>query len=74
LWYELTPLVKPQRVRCQLDEVIEKPCNDLPASHQRKCDCAWLRWRNGYVSHLEIGDEVTTHAECVQPLYSVKLS
>jgi hypothetical protein len=49
-------------------EAIEKPCSDLLASHQRKCDCAWPAWRNGDVSHLETGDEITTHGECVQPL------
>jgi hypothetical protein len=39
-----------------------------------KCDCAWSTWWNGDVSHLEIGDEITTNGECVQPLQSVKLS
>jgi hypothetical protein len=44
------------------------PCSDLLASHQRKCEYAWLVWQNGGVSHLETGDEITTHGECVQPL------
>jgi hypothetical protein len=44
------------------------PCSDLLASHQRKCEYAWLVWQNGDVSHLETGDEITTHGECVQPL------
>jgi hypothetical protein len=26
---ELTPLVKPQRVRYKLEKVIEKPCSDI---------------------------------------------
>jgi hypothetical protein len=55
-------------------ETIEKPCSDLLASHQRKCEYAWSAWRNEDVSHLETGDEITTHRECVQPLQSVKLS
>jgi hypothetical protein len=61
VWLEPTPLVKPKRVRCKLGETIEKPCS------------AWLAWRNGDVSHMETGDEITTHGECVQPLQSVKL-
>jgi hypothetical protein len=64
----LTHPMKPQRVRCKLDEATKKPCSDLLASHQRECDCAWPAWQNGDVSHLEIGDEITTHGECVQPL------
>jgi hypothetical protein len=47
--------------------------SDLPTSHQRKCEYAWPMWRNGDVSHLEMGDKITTHGECVQPLQSVKL-
>jgi hypothetical protein len=65
--------VKPQRVCYKLDEAIEKPCSNLLASHQRKCECAWPAWRNGDVGHLETGDEITTHGECVQPLQSVKM-
>jgi hypothetical protein len=55
-------------------ETIEKPCSDLLASHQRKCECAWLAWWNGDVSHMEIGDVITTNGECVEPLQSLKLS
>jgi hypothetical protein len=58
----------------KLGEAIEKSCSDLLASHPRKCECAWPAWQNGDISHLEIGDEITTHGECVQPLQSVKLS
>jgi hypothetical protein len=65
--------VKPQWVHNKLDETIEKPYSDLLASHQRKCEYAWPAWQNGDVSHLETGDEITTHGECVQPLHSVKL-
>jgi hypothetical protein len=57
----LTPAVKPQWVRYRLDETIEKPCSDLLASHQRKCEYASPAWQNGDVSRLEIGDEITTH-------------
>jgi hypothetical protein len=49
------------------------PCSDLLASHQRKCEYAWPTWQNGDVSHLETGDETTTHGECVQPLQTIKL-
>jgi hypothetical protein len=66
--FGVTPPVKPQRVRYKLEEAIEKPCSDLMASQQRKCDCAWPPWWNGDVSHLETCDEITTHGECVQPL------
>jgi hypothetical protein len=58
----------------KLGEAIEKPCSDLLGSDQRKCDCSWPAWWTGDVSHLETGDEITTHGECVQPLQSVKLS
>jgi hypothetical protein len=64
----LTLAVKPQWVRYKLDETIEKPYSDLLVSHQRKCEYAWPAWQNGNVSHLEAGDEITTHGECVQPL------
>jgi hypothetical protein len=60
----LTLVVKPQWVCYNLVE----------SSHQRKCEYVWLSWQNGDVSHLETSDEITTHEECVQPLYSVKLS
>jgi hypothetical protein len=60
--------MKPQWICCKLEETIEQPCSDLLASHQMKCDCAWLAWRNGDVSHLETGDEITSHGECVQYL------
>jgi hypothetical protein len=70
----LTLMVKPEWVHYKLVETIEKPCSDFLASHQRKCESAWPLWRNGDVSHLQIGDEITTHGECVQPLQSVKLS
>jgi hypothetical protein len=66
--------MKPQRVHCILEEAIKKPCSDLLASHQRKCECAWPTWQNEDVSHLETDDEITTHGQCVQPLQSVKLS
>jgi hypothetical protein len=33
----LTLVVKPQWVRYKLEEVIEMPCSDLLAIHQRKC-------------------------------------
>jgi hypothetical protein len=65
--------VKPQWIHNKLDETIEKPYSDLLVSHQRKCEYAWPAWQNGDVSHLETGDEITTHGECVQPLHSVKL-
>jgi hypothetical protein len=52
----------------ELRETIEKPCSDLLASHQRNCDSIWPAWQNGDVSHLETGDEITTHGEFVQPL------
>jgi hypothetical protein len=42
-------------------------------SQQRKCEYAWPTRQNGDVSHLETGDEITTHGECVQPLQSIKL-
>jgi hypothetical protein len=45
----LTLVVKPQWVRYKLDETIEKPCIDLLASHQRKCEYVWPAWQNGYV-------------------------
>jgi hypothetical protein len=70
----LTMVVKPQWVHYKLGETIEKACSDILASHQRKCECAWPAWEKGDVSHLETGDEITTHGECVQPLQSVKLS
>jgi hypothetical protein len=70
----LTLVVKPQWVCYKLEEAIEIPCSDLLASHQRKCECACPAWRNGDVSHLQTGDEITTHGECVQYLLSVKLS
>jgi hypothetical protein len=69
----LTLTVKPQWVCYKLVETIEKPCTDLLASHQRTCEYAWLAWQNGDVSHLETGDEITTHGEYVQPPQSVKL-
>jgi hypothetical protein len=65
--------VKPHWVRFKPGETIEKPCRDLLASHQWKCDCGWPAWRNGDLSHLETSDEITTHGECVQSLQSVKL-
>jgi hypothetical protein len=34
----------------------------------------WPIWQNGDVSHVEIGDEIITHKECVEPLQCVKLS
>jgi hypothetical protein len=58
----------------QLVKTIEKLCGDLLASHRRKCECSWSAWQNGDVSLLEIGDEITSYGECVQPLQSVKLS
>jgi hypothetical protein len=64
----LTLVVKPQWVRYKLEEIIEKSCIGLLASHQRKCEYAWPAWQNGDVSHLETGDEITTYGECVQPL------
>jgi hypothetical protein len=70
----LTRPVKPQWIRYKIVEIIEKSCSDFLASHQRKCECAWPTWRNGDVSHLEIGDEITIHGEYVQPLQSVNLS
>jgi hypothetical protein len=60
--------VKPKPVCYKLDEAIEKACSDLLASHQRKCESAWPAWQNGDVSHLETGDEITSHEVCVQPL------
>jgi hypothetical protein len=69
----LTLVVKPQWVRYKLEEIIEKSCSGLLASHQRKCEYAWPAWQNGDVSHLETGDEITTYGEYVQPLQSVKL-
>jgi hypothetical protein len=65
--------MKPQWVRYKLVETIEKSCSYLMASHQRKCEYARPAWKNGDVSHLEIGDKITSHGECVQPLQSVKL-
>jgi hypothetical protein len=65
--------VKPQWVCYKLMKTIEKTCSDLLALHQRKCEYVWPTWQNGGVSHLETGDEITTHGECVQPLQSVKL-
>jgi hypothetical protein len=66
LWGEmLTLVVKPQWVHYKLDEVIEKPCSDLLASHQRKCESAWSAWENGDLSHLTIGNKITSHGECV---------
>jgi hypothetical protein len=64
----LTLVVKQQWVHYKLDETIEKSCSDLLTSHQRKCEYAWFAWQNGDVSHLETGDGITTHGECVQPL------
>jgi hypothetical protein len=69
----LTLVVKPQWVRYKLEETIEKCCSSLLASHQRKCEYTWPTWQNGDVSRLEMGDKITTHEECVQPLQSVKL-
>jgi hypothetical protein len=57
----LTLVVKSQWVRLKLVETIEKPCSDLLASHQRKCEYVWPAWKNGDVSHLETDDEITTH-------------
>jgi hypothetical protein len=59
--------MKSQWVRYKLEKVIEMPCSDLLVSHQRKCECGWLAQHRD-VSHLETGDEITTHVECVQPL------
>jgi hypothetical protein len=33
----LTPLVKPQQVRCKLEEAIEKPCSDILAHTPEVC-------------------------------------
>jgi hypothetical protein len=52
----LTLALKPQWVRYKLVKTIEKTCSDLLASHQRRCECAWMIWQNGDVSHLETGD------------------
>jgi hypothetical protein len=49
------------------------PYSDVLASHRRKCECSWPAWQNGDVSLMEIGDEITSYGECVQPLQSVKL-
>jgi hypothetical protein len=57
--------MKPQWVRYKVEEAIEMPNSDLLASHQKKCEYAWLTWQNGDVSHLEIGDEITTYRKCV---------
>jgi hypothetical protein len=57
-----------------LGKSIERSCSDLLSSHQKKCEYAWPAWRNRDVSHLIIGDKITTCGECVQPLQSVKLS
>jgi hypothetical protein len=65
--------MKPQWVRCKLEEVIEMPFSDLLTSHQRKYEYAWPACQNGDVSHLKIRDEITTHGEYVQPLQGVKL-
>jgi hypothetical protein len=62
------PPMKPLWVHFKLHEAIEKPRSDLLASHQRKCECAWLVLLNGDVSHLKTGDEITTHGKCVQRL------
>jgi hypothetical protein len=43
-------------------------CSDLLTSHQWKFEYVWPTWQNGDVSHLETGDEITTHGKCVQPL------
>jgi hypothetical protein len=67
-------VLKSQWVRCKLVEAIAKPCTDLLASHQRKCEYAWPAWQNGDVSHLETGDKITTPGKYVQPLHSVKQS
>jgi hypothetical protein len=64
----LTLAMKPQWVCNKLDEAIEKSYSELLASHQRKCEYVWPTWLNGDVSHLEIGVEITTHGECVQPM------
>jgi hypothetical protein len=48
-----------------IDETIEKPCSDLLAFHQRKCEYTWPAWPNGDVSHLETCDEITTHGEYI---------
>jgi hypothetical protein len=64
----LTLAEKPQWVHYKLEETIEKSCSGLLASDQRKCEYAWPAWQNGDVSHLEMGDEITTHRECIQPL------
>jgi hypothetical protein len=69
----LTLAVKPQWVCYKLEETIEKPCSGLLASHHRKREYAWPAWQTGDVSHLETGDEIITHEECVQSLQSVKL-
>jgi hypothetical protein len=70
----LTLVMKPQWVHYKLDETIENPYGELLASHKRECEYAWSTWQNGDVSHLETNDEITTHAECAQPLQSVTLS
>jgi hypothetical protein len=33
----LTPVVKPQRVRCKLEEAIETPCSDILAHTPEMC-------------------------------------
>jgi hypothetical protein len=68
----LTPTVNPQWVYYMLDETIKKSCTSLLASHQRKCEYAWSAWQNEDASHMEIGNEITTHEECIPPLQSVK--
>jgi hypothetical protein len=59
----LTLAVKPQWVCYKLDVTIEKFCRDLLAIHQRKCIFGTLE-----IFYLPMGDEITTHGECVQPL------
>jgi hypothetical protein len=70
----LTLAVKSQWIRYKAVKTIERPCSDLLASHQRKCEYAWSAWQNGDVSHLKTNDEITTHGKYVQPLQSVILS
>jgi hypothetical protein len=64
----LTLAVKPQWVRYKLDETIEKSCSDRLAIHQRQCIFGKME-----IFWSPMGDEITTHGECVQPLQSVKL-
>jgi hypothetical protein len=47
--YGLTPLVKPQRVHCKLEEAIEKPCSDILAHTSEVCKGTPLdQWMPSY--------------------------